>query len=110
MLKEVVDFSLMRSKFYPDMFRQMVATFRRSYVPYKLLKQCSVFGRIRIMIRPVWPAVVACIQVYTGGSVPAMTAAGTKPPLYTWIHSTTGHTGRIIIPIRPQYTHCSSIL
>jgi hypothetical protein len=41
----------MRSKFYHDMFRQMVAIFRGSYVPYKLLTQCSVFGRIRIMTR-----------------------------------------------------------
>jgi hypothetical protein len=52
------EFVLMRSKFYPDMFRQMFVIFRGSYVPYKPLKQCSVFGRIRIMIRPVWPAVV----------------------------------------------------
>jgi hypothetical protein len=47
----------MRYKFYPDMFRQIVAIFRELYVPYKLLKQCSVFGR---MARPVsfhdnWP-------------------------------------------------------
>jgi hypothetical protein len=27
-------------------------------VPYKLLKQCSVLGRVRIMTRPVWPVVV----------------------------------------------------
>jgi hypothetical protein len=50
----------MRSKFYPDMFRQMVAIFRESKVPYKLLKQCSVFGRMQIMTRPAWPVVVEC--------------------------------------------------
>jgi hypothetical protein len=38
-------------------------------VPYKLLTQCSVFGRAQIMVRPVWPVVV----------------------------DTTGHTGRITI-------------
>jgi hypothetical protein len=30
MLKEVVDFLLIRSKFYPDMFRHMVAILRGS--------------------------------------------------------------------------------
>jgi hypothetical protein len=45
----------MRSKFHADMFRQMVAIL---WVPYKLLKQCSVFGpagqtgRAIIRIRP----------------------------------------------------------
>jgi hypothetical protein len=29
-------------------------------------------GHIWIIIRPVWPVVVECIQVYTGGSVPAV--------------------------------------
>jgi hypothetical protein len=37
------------------MFQQIFAIFRGSQVPYKLLKQCSVFGRTRIMTRPVWP-------------------------------------------------------
>jgi hypothetical protein len=42
MLKEVVDFLLIRSKFSPDMFRHMVAILRGSWVPYKLPKRCSV--------------------------------------------------------------------
>jgi hypothetical protein len=41
-LKEVVDFLLTRSKFYPDVFRHMVAILRGSWVPYKLPRQCSV--------------------------------------------------------------------
>jgi hypothetical protein len=42
MLKEVVDFLLIISKFYPDMFQQMVAILRGSWVPYKLPKWHSV--------------------------------------------------------------------
>jgi hypothetical protein len=44
--------------FYPDMFGHMVAILRGSWVPDKLLKQCSCYGRVRIMTRPVWPVVV----------------------------------------------------
>jgi hypothetical protein len=67
--------------FYPDMFRHMVAILRGSWVPYKLLKQCSVlwvcadsdpsrvaycrstttvlcYGCVQTMTRPVWPVVV----------------------------------------------------
>jgi hypothetical protein len=43
MLKEVVDVLLIRCNFlYPDMFRHMVAILRRSWMPDKRLKQCSV--------------------------------------------------------------------
>jgi hypothetical protein len=62
--QEVVDFLLMRSKFYPDMFRHIVAILRGSWVPSKLPKRCSVFWRVRIMTRSVWPVVVECVQVY----------------------------------------------
>jgi hypothetical protein len=48
MLKEVVDFLLISSKIYSDMFRQMLCVW--VYTDYD---------------RPVWP-VVGCIQVYTG--------------------------------------------
>jgi hypothetical protein len=75
------------------------------------------------MIRPVWPVVVECIQVYTGGSVPTVTArteppytlgyiprqlatldgselTGTEPLVYTGIHSTTtGYTVFFFGPI-----------
>jgi hypothetical protein len=52
----------------------MIAIFWGSQVPYKLLKQCSVFGRVRIMTRPMWPVVVECIRVLDTLSK-------------TWIHS-----------------------
>jgi hypothetical protein len=42
MLKEVVDFLLICSKFYPDMLWHMIAILRGSWVPYKLPKRCSV--------------------------------------------------------------------
>jgi hypothetical protein len=43
MLKEVVDFLLLlRSRFYPDTFRDTVAILRGSWVPYKQPKWCSV--------------------------------------------------------------------
>jgi hypothetical protein len=44
MLKEVADFIvLIRSKFYPDMFRHMVAILRGPWVPYKVLKWFDMF-------------------------------------------------------------------
>jgi hypothetical protein len=61
MLKEVVDVLLIRSKFStPKCFRQMFAILRGTWVPDKLrvLKQCSVLLRVRIMTRSVWPVVV----------------------------------------------------
>jgi hypothetical protein len=42
MCQGISGFLLMCSKFYPDMFWQVVAIFRGSYVPYTLLKQCVV--------------------------------------------------------------------
>jgi hypothetical protein len=37
--------------------------------------------------------------------------AGTEHPVYTWIHpTTTGHTERVIIRIRPQHRHYLSSL
>jgi hypothetical protein len=33
-------------------------------MPYKLLEQCLCCGLIRVMIRPVWPVVVECIQAF----------------------------------------------
>jgi hypothetical protein len=55
-------FLLKCSKFYPDMFRQVVAIFRGSEVLYKLFKQYMCCGRMRIMIRPLWPVVVKHIN------------------------------------------------
>jgi hypothetical protein len=63
-VKEPVDVINAFQIFHPDMFRQVVAVFRGSQMPYKLLEQCLCCGRIQIMIRPVRPVVMECIHGY----------------------------------------------
>jgi hypothetical protein len=76
MLQEVMEFfKWIRSKFsYPDMFRHMVAILRGSWVPDKLLKQCSVLWAcadyVRTITRPMWPVVVECPRHSTTGHTP----------------------------------------
>jgi hypothetical protein len=42
------------------MFRQLTAIFRGLHVPRKLLQYCLRLGRMWIVVRSVWPAVVPC--------------------------------------------------
>jgi hypothetical protein len=55
MLEEVVDFLLIRSKFYPDMFQRMVAILVGHEFPISYPSCVLTYGRVWIMTSPVWP-------------------------------------------------------
>jgi hypothetical protein len=50
-------FLLIRSIFYPDMFRHMVAILTMSECLITYSSNVLCYGRVRIMTRPVWPVV-----------------------------------------------------
>jgi hypothetical protein len=84
-------FLLIRSKFYPDMFRHMVVNLRGSWVPYKLPKRCSVLW---VCADCDWSCVTSCCGMC---------------PSVTWTHSTTGHMERVMCS-SDTWTHHSSCM